>query len=94
MRTRDIANYIPELEKYFYAEDTCAACQQDLDQGHQDHIDLWTGEISNSCAINIKVPPTIYSKDTDPEPIHYLIVSKDDVADQNYTVNTSPFTCN
>lgn len=85
--------YIPELEKYFYAEDTCAACQQDLDQGHQDHIDLWTGEISNSCADSIKVPPTMYSNDTDPEPIHYLIISANNTVDQNYMVDTTPFTC-
>ncbi|HTI15394.1 MAG TPA: hypothetical protein VL461_12670 [Dictyobacter sp.] len=79
--------YIPELEKYFYAEDTCSACAQD------GHIDLWTGDISSQCADNITVPPTIYSSSTDPEPVHYLAVTASDTADQNYTVNTQAFTC-
>jgi 3D (Asp-Asp-Asp) domain-containing protein len=85
--------YIPELEKYFFAEDTCAACADDLAQGHQDHIDLWVGDLSSDCADNIHVPATMYSQSSDPEPIHYLIVSSSDTADQNYTVNQAPFTC-
>jgi hypothetical protein len=85
--------YIPELEKYFYAEDTCAACAQDIANGQPDHIDLWVGDLSSQCADNIQVPPTIYSSSTDPEPVHYLAVSLNDTADQNYTVNTQPFSC-
>ena len=85
--------YIPELEKYFVAEDTCAACADEVNQGRQDHIDLWTGDLSNDCEVNIKVPPTIYSSNPDPEPIHYLVVTPNDTADQNYTVNTQPFSC-
>jgi hypothetical protein len=85
--------YIPELEKYFYAEDTCAACAQDIADGRPDHIDLWVGDLSSQCADNIKVPSTIYSSSSDPEPVHYLVVSSSDTASQNYTVNTQPFSC-
>ena len=40
--------YVTALQKYFIMEDECVACDNDWNNGHKRHIDLWVNSNSHS----------------------------------------------
>jgi hypothetical protein len=40
--------YVPFLQKYFIMEDDCVECDNDWNNGHKRHVDLWTQSDADS----------------------------------------------